>query len=72
MRPDIIPPNVLNMIKFLKAKSLKCLRLIGDMDIGLLRPANIPLIIVEVVIIVVLVELDLGHKRPATLIISIV
>ena len=32
-------------------------------DIGLLRPGNIPLVTAEDM----LVEVDLGHKRPATL-----
>ena len=40
-------------------------------DIGLLMPATLPLVIAEGVIVVMLVELDLGHNIPATIPITI-
>ena len=46
-----------------------------DVDIGLKRPANIPLAIVDfikvVIKVVTIVEVDIGLKIPATLPISI-
>ena len=37
-----------------------------DLDIGILIPANIPLVISENMIVVMLLEMDLGHKRLDT------
>ena len=42
------------------------------MDIGLLRPANIPLEIVEFIIVVKMADLDLYIKRPAITSLAIV
>ena len=76
-------------MKFLKKKVLKCLWVMKDADIGLLRPATIPQLTAEVVdidililsylpfvsaddiILVTVVEVDIGHKRPANLYLSI-
>ena len=54
-------------MKFMKKKVLKCLRVIKNVDIGLLRPATLPLVIAEVIAVVRFVEVDLGHKRLAYL-----
>ena len=43
-----------------------------DVDIGLLRPVNIPLVIAEVIIVVIFVEVDLGHKRTTIVPLAIV
>ena len=69
------------MMKFPKKKVLKCLWVMKDVYIGLLIPATHPLLIAEEVGICLLipdtipfiitedmlVDVDLGHKRPATL-----
>ena len=68
-------------MKFPNKKFLKCIQLIKEVDIGILRPATLPQVTVEVVHIGplrpanlpqvimedILVEADLGHKIPATL-----
>ena len=36
-------------------------------DIGILRPATLPLVILEYIIVVMLLEMDLDHKRLDTL-----
>ena len=53
-------------------KLLKCLRVMEDMDIFLLITATIPPAIVEFIIVVTIVEVDLGLKIPATLYLEIV
>ena len=40
-------------------------------DIGLLIPSTLPLSIVEDIILLMLLEVDLGHNRPATITIAI-
>ena len=42
------------------------------MGIGILRPSTITLVTAEDIILVMLVEVDLGHKRPSTLPLEIV
>ena len=59
-------------MKFLMTKVLKFLWVMEYVDIGLLIPANLPFIIMEVIIVVMLVEVDIGHKRPATITLAIV
>ena len=68
-------------MEFLRKKVLKCLRISKSVGIGILRPANLPRLITEVVDIGilqtehiplvitedVLVDVGLGHNRPATL-----
>ena len=56
----------------LKNKVLNCLWVTKDVDIGLLRSATIHVVILEVIIVVILVEVNLGHKRPATIPLTIV
>ena len=52
-------------------KGLKCIWVTEDVDIGLLRPATLPLAITEVIIVATMVEVDLGHKRPDTIYLKI-
>ena len=68
-------------MRVLKKKFLKCLRVRKVVDIGLLRPSTLTEVIVEVMdvglfiidtlpLIIaedVLVDVDLGHKRPDTI-----
>ena len=72
MRPAIFPPTVVKMMKFLMKKSLKCIWVMEGMYIGVLRPATLILVIMEVIIVVMSVEVDLGHKSPSTIHLSIV
>ena len=63
----VIPSILLTVIvttekKVLKKKVLKCLWVRKVVDIGLLRPANFPQVIVLAVKV-----LDVGLKRPANL-----
>ena len=67
MRTYIIPPTVVTTIKFLNKKLLKCLRLIKDVEIGILIPAALPIVITEVIIVVILVDMHLGLKISATI-----
>ena len=59
------------MMTFTKKKVLKCLWITKDVEIGLLVPATITLVIVEDVLVVMLLEVYLCHKRPATFPLSI-
>ena len=54
-------------MKNFKKKVLKFLWVSKDVDIGLLRPATLSLVVVEYIVVVMLVEVGLGHKKPATL-----
>ena len=67
MIPAIIPPTAVTKMKFLKKKVLECLQATKDMEIGLLKPATTPLVISEVIIVVMLVYVDIGHTRIATI-----
>ena len=60
MRPSSIPPTfITTTIKSPKNKVLKCIWLMRDVDICLLRPATLPQVIAEVT--------DIGLLRPATI-----
>ena len=72
MIPAIIPPTVVKTMKFMKKKVLKCIVVIKDAYIGQLIPYTLPLVIAEVIIVVMLVEVNIGHKRPDTLTLSII
>ena len=64
VRPAIIPPTVvMTAMKLLKKKVLKCLWVRKDVNIGLLRPANVPQVIAEVV--------GIGILRPYTFTLAI-
>ena len=85
MRPVILPPTVATTMEFWKNKVLKCLWLMKDVEMTLLRPSTLPLVITDFVdigllipatlnlitavdiIVVMSVEVDLGHKRPVTI-----
>ena len=67
VRPDILTPTILTVILFWRMKVLKCLHFMEDMDRGLLRPANIPLVIVDFITVVTILEADLGLNIPATI-----
>ena len=58
-------------MEFLTTKVLKFLWVMDDVDIGILRPATFPLAIVEVIIVLMIPEVDLVHKIPATLYLAI-
>ena len=77
--------SITTMMKFSKKKVLKCLWVMREVGIGLLRPATLtfviaevmyigllipatlPLVIVKDIMLVMLVEVDLGYERPDTL-----
>ena len=52
-------------------KVLDCLLLIEDVDLGLKKPATLPISIVEfitvVIKVVIMEEVDIGLKRPANI-----
>ena len=68
----IIPPTVVTTMKFMMKQFFQCLWLMEDVCIGLLIPATLPLLIVEVSIVVMLVEVYLCHSIPSTLPITII
>ena len=70
MIPDILPPTGITKMEFLMMKVLKCLRVMEDMDMGFLRPSTIPLVIADILMVVMLVEVDICHKIPATLLLK--
>ena len=70
--PDIIHPTIITMMVFVMMKFLKFLQVMEYIDIGLLRPATLPLAITAFFIIVTMLVVDLGLKRPGTLYILIV
>ena len=59
------------MMVFLMIKFLKCLQVIKDVYIGLLRLAIIPLAISEFIIVMTMLEVDIGLKRLDTSYLSI-
>ena len=62
---DILPPIVIKTMGFLMTKLFKCLCVVEDVYIGLLRPATLPLAIVEFIILVLMLKVELCLKRPA-------
>ena len=66
-RQYILTPTIVTNIVFMKEQILKCMQVMEDMDICLLIPANLPLSIVEFIIVLTMVEVDLGIKRPANI-----
>ena len=70
--PAITPSTLTTMMLFQMTKVLKCVRVMEDLDIGLLRSSTLPLKVVAFIIVVTMVEVDLGMKRPATLPLAIV
>ena len=71
-RPAILPPTSVTMMIFQTMKVLRCLRVTEDAYIGLFIPSNISLLIAEFIIVVMMLEVDLGINRPSTLPLSIV
>ena len=65
-RPDILPLIIAITMVFMTIKVFKCLRIMEDLDIGLLIQVNITLEILEFIIVVLMVEVDIGIMRPAT------
>ena len=79
----------MKIIKFTKKKVLEYLRVIKNVDIGILipatlsqvimnvlyigilRPSTLPIVITKDVMVVMLVEVDICQKIPATLSLSI-
>ena len=68
--------NHLRTMEFMMTKVLDCLRVTEDVDIGLLIPVTIPLEIVDFIAVttkvVMMVEVDIGHKIPSNLTLTIV
>ena len=60
------------MILFLMMKVLQCLQVMEDAKIVLLVPSTIPIEIAKFIILVTMVEVDLGLKILATLFLTIV
>ena len=56
----------------MKNNVLKCLRVMEDVGIGLLRLVIFNLVIAEAIIVDMLLEVDICHKKPATLPLAIV
>ena len=71
-RSAILPPIILMLIVVMILKFLNCMWVMEDVDIGLLRPSNLPLAILDCIILVTMEEVDIGLKRPSTIPISIV
>ena len=69
--PAIILTTFIATMKFLMKKVLRCLWVMEYMDIGILRTATLYLVITDVIIAVIMAEVDLGHKIPSTLSLSI-
>ena len=67
VRQAILPSTIVTAMVFQMMKVLKCVWVMSDVYIGLLRPATIHLTIDEFIIVVTMIEVDLGLKRPATL-----
>ena len=69
-RPAICPPTIVMTMLFLMIKLLECLWVMEGMDLGLKRPDNIPIVIMEFIVVLIEVvtmkELDIGLKRLAT------
>ena len=53
-------------------KLLKCFQVMEEVDTVILIPDNLHLETMEVIVVLKLLEMDIGHKIPATLSISIV
>ena len=70
--PAIIPLTIVTTIVFLMTKVLKCLRVMENMDIGILRISTLPLAITDFIIAVTTRELYLGLNIPVTLPLKIV
>ena len=65
MIPAILTNTILKMVVFIMMKVLKCLRVMEGLEIGLLRPYTLPIATMEFTILVTMVEVDLGLKRPS-------
>ena len=65
MIPAILTNTILKMVVFIMMKVLKCLRVMEGLEIGLLRPCTLPIATMEFTILVTMVEVDLGLKRPS-------
>ena len=65
--PGTLPPTIVITMVSLIVEFLEFLRLMEDVDIGILIPSNIPLVIAEFIIVVIMVEVDIGLNPPATL-----
>ena len=66
-RPYIIPPIVVTAMLFKIMKYLKCVQVLEYVDICILRPLTIPIAIADFIIVVTMLEVNIGLKRPATL-----
>ena len=66
-RPAILPPTIVMKMLFTMMKLLKCTWVIEDMEIGILTPKNIPLSIVEFIILVEMLDMDIGLNIPSNL-----
>ena len=75
-RPYIFPATIVTTMVFMMAEVLECLRVMEELYLGLNIPVNIPLEIVDFIIMVIAVviteEVNIGLKRPATLSLSII
>ena len=69
--PAIIPPTSVTMIVFQWMKFFECLMVMEDLDIGLLIPDTLPLATAEFLMLVMMLEMCLGLKRPTTLPVAI-
>ena len=69
--PAILPPTIVTTMVFQRMRVLKCLREMEYGDIVIVRPASYPLSILEFIIVVMMVEVDIGLKRLATFTLAI-
>ena len=74
--PSVIPLAIVMTMLFMMMKLLECLKLMEDVDIGLLRPSTLPIKIVEFIIVVIelvmMIEVGIFLNRPSTTHLSIV
>ena len=71
-RPATLPPTIVMAVVFLMKKLLECLRVMEDVDIGIFMPDDLPMTILEFIIVVTMIEVYISLKRLSTLPLSIV
>ena len=72
MRIVVIPPTITTTVVFPIIKVLQYTQVTEDVYTGLLRPANLPLATAELIILVTIVEVDIGLNKMATVYLTIV
>ena len=70
-RPAIIPSTIVMMMVFIMMKILEYMRVMKDVDIGLLRPFTLIIATMEFIIVIIevvtMVDVDKGIKIPSSL-----